>query len=102
METNEHYDRQHQDLRQENARAFGDVVSGVNFDYAASVTALNVVSLAALAGAPAPPEAVAIEGQVSADTTLRWQRGARRCGIPRALAADHLAAMDAFPLGRRC
>lgn len=74
METNEHYDRQHQDLRQENARAFGDVVSGVNFDYAASVTALNVVSLAALAGAPAPPEAVAIEGQVSADTTLRWQR----------------------------
>ena len=74
METNEHYDRQHQDLRQENTRTFGDVLSGVNFDYAASVTALNVVSLAALAGAPAPPEAVAIEGQVSANTTLRWQR----------------------------
>ncbi len=102
METNEHYDRQHQDLRQENDRLFGDVLSGVDFDYAASVTALNVVSLAALAGAPAPPEGVSIEGQVSADTTLRWQRVPVRGGLPGSLAVDHLAPMDAFSLGCRC
>jgi len=49
METHEHYDRQHQDLRTENGIAYGDVIDGVNFDYAAKLTALNVVSLAGMA-----------------------------------------------------
>ena len=74
METNEHYHRQHQDLRNENGTSYGDVVAGVNFDYARRVTALNVLTLASLAKAPAPPARVTIEGQVSPDTTLRWQR----------------------------
>jgi hypothetical protein len=74
METNEHYDRQHQDIRQEGNRPFGDVISGVDFDYAAKMTALNAVSLAAMAMAPAPPTNVKIEGMVSPDTTLKWQK----------------------------
>ena len=74
METHEHYDRQHQDLRTEDGVMYGDVLSGVNFDYARKVTALNVVTLASLAAAPAPPSGVLIEGQVSPDTTLQWQR----------------------------
>lgn len=74
METNEHYDRQHQDIRREGNRAFGDVISGVDFDYAAKMTALNAVSLASMAMAPAPPGNVIIEGMVSANTTLRWQK----------------------------
>lgn len=74
METNEHYDRQHQDLRVEDGRAYGDVIEGVDFDYAAKLTALNAVSLAAMAWAPAPPSNVSIEGIVSADTTLKWER----------------------------
>ncbi len=74
METNEHYDRQHQDLRTENGRVYGDTIDGVDFHYAAKLTALNAVTLAALASAPPPPAKVTIEGAVSADTTLKWAR----------------------------
>lgn len=74
METNEHYDRQHQDLRSEGSRVYGDTIDGVDFDYAAKLTALNAVSLAGMAWAPPPPADVTIEGAVSADTTLRWSR----------------------------
>lgn len=74
METNENYDRQHQDLRSENGRVYGDTLDGVDFAYAARLTALNAVSLAGMAWAPPPPAAVGIEGAVTADTTLRWQR----------------------------
>lgn len=74
METNEHYDRQHQDLRTENGRVYGDTIDGVDFDYAAKLTALNAVSLAGMAWAPPPPANVTVEGAVSADTTLKWTR----------------------------
>lgn len=74
METNENYHRQHQDLRLEDGIAYGDVLSGVNFPYAAKLTALNVVSLAAMAAAPAPPAGVGIEGAVQPSTLLRWAR----------------------------
>lgn len=73
METNEHYDRQHQDLRIEDGRVYGDTIDGVDFAYAAKMTALNVVSLASMALAPAPPERVMIEGIVSPHTTLKWR-----------------------------
>ena len=79
METHEHYDRQHQDLRTETLpdgrrRVYGDTLDGVDFEYAARLTALNAVALASLAAAPPPPARVKIEGAVSADTTLSWQR----------------------------
>ncbi|MEZ5550533.1 MAG: M28 family metallopeptidase [Pseudomonadales bacterium] len=73
METNENYRRQHQDIREEGGVAYGDVIAGVNFPYAAKLTALNAVSLAAMAAAPAPPDAVSIEGAVQPDTRLQWQ-----------------------------
>lgn len=72
MEVNEHYDRQHQDLRVEDGRHFGDTIEFVNFDFAAKLTALNAVALAGLAWAPAPPANVEIEGVMQASTTLRW------------------------------
>jgi len=74
METHEHYDRQHQDLRTANGIAYGDVIEFVDFDYAAKLTALNAVSLASMAWAPAPPRGVTIEGAVSPHTTLKWQK----------------------------
>jgi hypothetical protein len=74
METNEHYDRQHQDLREEDGVAYGDVIEGVDFDYAATLTALNAVTLASLAAAPAPPRDVAISGAVSPSARLEWQK----------------------------
>jgi len=71
-EMQENYDRQHQDLRTEDGRAYGDVLAGVDFAYLAQVTRLNVVTLAALASAPPPPDSVRIEGSVSPDTKVSW------------------------------
>ena len=64
METNEHYDRQHQDLRNEDGRHYGDTIEFVDFDFAAKLTALNIVSLAGMALAPPFPSNVEIEGAV--------------------------------------
>ncbi len=69
----ENYDRQHQDLRVEDGVHYGDVIEGVDFDYLGQVARLNIVTLAALAKAPAPPTGVAIAGAVRPDTTVRWQ-----------------------------
>ncbi|WP_226634205.1 M28 family peptidase [Brevundimonas poindexterae] len=69
----ENYDRQHQDLRVEDGVHYGDTIDGVDFDYLAQVTRLNVISMAALARAPAPPTGVTIAGAVQPDTTLTWQ-----------------------------
>lgn len=74
METNENYTQQHQDIRVEDGIAYGDVIEHVDFDYAAKLTALNAVTLASMAWAPAPPVEVSIRGQVSPDTTLSWQK----------------------------
>lgn len=71
-EATENYNRQHQDLRTENGVKFGDTLDGVDFPYLAKVTRLNVLTLAALASAPSPPETVKIEGAVKDDTTVSW------------------------------
>ena len=89
METNEHYDRQHQDLRVEDGVEYGDVIEAVDFDYAAKLTALNAVTLASMAWAPPPPAAVEIEGAVQPHTTLRWQR-------PNPAVAPHLAGYRVY------
>lgn len=79
-EAHENYTRQHQDLRTEKGIKYGDTLDGVDFAYLAQVTRLNVIALAALANAPAPPAGVDIEGAVSADTTIHWQPAAAAVG----------------------
>jgi hypothetical protein len=69
----ENYDWQHQDLRTEKGKEFGDTIDKMDFPYLAKVTRLNVAALAALASAPPPPEPK-VEGAVSTDTTLVWPR----------------------------
>jgi Zn-dependent M28 family amino/carboxypeptidase len=69
----ENYDRQHQDLRTENGVEYGDTIEGVDFAYLGQVARLNIVSMAALANAPASPLGVTIEGAVKPDTTIKWQ-----------------------------
>ena len=69
----ENYNRQHQDVRVENNIHYGDVIEGVDFAYLTQVARLNIVSMAALAMAPAPPGAVTISGAVSSDTTVTWR-----------------------------
>lgn len=68
----ENYDRQHQDLRTEKGKVYGDTIEGVDFTYLAQVTRLNVVAMASLASAPPPPSGVKIEGAVSPDTKVSW------------------------------
>ena len=67
----ENYDWQHQDLRTENGKRYGDTIDHVDFAYLANMTKLNVAALAAIASAPPPPEPE-VEGAVSTDTTLTW------------------------------
>ncbi len=73
METHENYYRQHEDLRVENGINYGDVIEGVNFDYAAKLTGVNAITLAALAWAPPPPTEVQIGGIVQSYTRLKWK-----------------------------
>ncbi len=73
MESHEDYRRQHQDLRTENGVAYGDVIEGVDFNYAASITALDAATLISLAWAPPPPDSVTIRGSVQPSPTLRWK-----------------------------
>lgn len=72
MEAHEHYDRQHQDIRVEDGREYGDVIEGVDFDFAARMSSVNATVLAALAWAPPPPANVRIGGAVRPSTTLSW------------------------------
>ncbi|MDP5071508.1 MAG: M28 family peptidase [Congregibacter sp.] len=75
METHEHYDRQHQDLRVEDGREYGDTLDGVNAPYAAKLTALNAITMAGIAGAPPFPRDVTADGAVKASATLSWTDG---------------------------
>jgi len=74
METHENYNRQHQDIREEDGIKYGDVLSGVNFEYAAKLTRVNAITLAALAWAPPSPQNLKIGGMVSPDTHLKWEK----------------------------
>lgn len=72
-EAHENYTRQHQDVRTENGIRYGDTIDGVDFPYLAQVARLNVLTMASMAAAPAPPLGVEIDGGVSTDTTIKWQ-----------------------------
>ncbi len=72
METHENYTRQHQNVRVEDGVAYGDVLDGVDFDYAATLTALNAATLAALSWAPGPPMDVRICGAVAPSARMAW------------------------------
>lgn len=72
MEKHENYTRQHQDIRVEDGIAYGDVIEGVNFPYAAKLTGVNAIVMAGLASAPPAPTGVMIGGAVQASTKLKW------------------------------
>jgi len=69
----ENYNWQHQDVRVENGIHYGDTIDHVDFPYLAKMTKLNVAALASIASAPPPPEPK-VEGGVSTDTTVSWNR----------------------------
>lgn len=73
MESHENYTMQHQDIREEEGVKYGDVIEGVDFNYAAKLTAVNAINLAALAAAPNAPNNVKIGGAVQPSTKLSWE-----------------------------
>src|SRR4051795_6156643 len=69
----ENFDHQHQDVRVENGKQYGDLVQYVDFRYLARVTRVVGSTVAALARAPrAPLNARVLTADLSYDTTLRW------------------------------
>lgn len=74
MEAHENYTQQHQDIRVEDGIAYGDVLEHVNFNYAAKLTAVNAISMAALASAPPAPGNVQIGGIVEPSAKLKWDK----------------------------
>lgn len=72
-EPNEYFARQHQDVRTENGKQYGDLPKFVDYNYVSKVTRLNIASLATLANAPARPQNVGVEVQkLENNTTLCW------------------------------
>lgn len=72
-EPHEDYDHQHQNVRTENGKFYGDTPEYIDFGYIASVTKINIALLASLALAPAKPKNVGIVlRRLTNDTDLKW------------------------------
>ena len=73
-EMNENYYHQHQDVRKDNGIQYGDLIEFMDFDYLRKNTAMNLVSLANLAKAPAMPQEVKIDVKKLGNTSyLYWK-----------------------------
>jgi hypothetical protein len=71
----EDYDHQHQDVRVENGRRYGDLIEFMDFPFVAEVARLNQRILAELANAPAPPKSVVLTGAVTPSARLAIEAG---------------------------
>ncbi len=72
-EPHEDYDHQHQNVRTENGKFYGDTPEYIDFKYIAKVTKINIASLASLALAPAKPKKVGVDTtRLTNDTDLKW------------------------------
>ncbi|WP_310391256.1 M28 family peptidase [Hymenobacter sp.] len=73
-EMNEDYTHQHQDLRTEKGRPYGDVIEGVDFAYLRRNAGVNLATMVSLALAPASPAKVEVlTANLTNRTELRWQ-----------------------------
>ncbi|USI72639.1 M28 family peptidase [Sphingomonas morindae] len=101
-EATENYDRQHQTVRKEGGRRYGDTLDMVDFPYLTRVTALNMAVIRDLARAPAQPASASISGALSDDTEVRWAAVPGAAGYRvrwrRADTADWSDARD-YPAG---
>ncbi|MBC5774551.1 M20/M25/M40 family metallo-hydrolase [Pontibacter sp. KCTC 32443] len=73
-EMNEDFDHQHQDLRKENGKQYGDLVEYMDFEYLRKNTAVNLATMANLGWAPAAPEKVnVLTSNLTNKTDLKWE-----------------------------
>ena len=71
-EPNENFDHQHQDVRVEDGKQFGDLLEFVDFPYLARATRVIGSSLAALERSPRAPGNVRIPTALSYDAQVSW------------------------------
>lgn len=91
-EAREDYARQHQTVREQDGKRYGDTPDFVDAAYLARVCAVNVATLAELAAAPPPPASVQASGsRTRYDTLLRWQ------AVPGAAGYELLARLTTSP-----
>jgi hypothetical protein len=74
MEAHENYVMQHQDIRLENGIAYGDVIEGVDFNFAKKLTSVNAINLASLAWAPPSVKKLSIGGIIEASVKFTWEK----------------------------
>ena len=75
-EPNENFAHQHQDVRVEDGKQYGDLPRFCDFDYIAGVARVNGAALWSLAQAPGMPTDVKVDTTaLTNDTTLRWTPG---------------------------
>ncbi|HWH01569.1 MAG TPA: M20/M25/M40 family metallo-hydrolase [Pilimelia sp.] len=75
-EPNEDFAHQHQDVRVEDGKQYGDLVEFCDFGYITRVARVNLATLYSLAQGPGTPRgATVVTTALTNDTTLRWQRG---------------------------
>ncbi|WP_345988890.1 M28 family peptidase [Chryseobacterium sp. Chry.R1] len=71
----ENYDHQHQDIRKENNKQYGDLPEFIDFNYLRKNVAANVAVLASLAKSASKPEQVEIEvKELTNSTVLHWKK----------------------------
>jgi hypothetical protein len=75
-EPNENFAHQHQDVRVEDGKRFGDLPEFCDFAYIARVARVNAAAMWSLAQAPRTPKNVRIlTNRLTNDTDLAWDRG---------------------------
>ncbi|GAB3458491.1 M20/M25/M40 family metallo-hydrolase [Actinophytocola sediminis] len=75
-EPNEDYAHQHQDVRVEDGKQYGDLIEFCDFAYMTRVAKVNAAALWSLATAPGTPKGVRVRtDNLTNDTVLVWQRG---------------------------
>ena len=71
----ENYDHQHQDIRTENNKKYGDLIEFMDFDYLRTNTAVNIAVMANLAKSTPSPENVLMDvKELSNSTKLTWEK----------------------------
>ena len=72
-EFNENFDHQHQDIRTESGREFGDLMKFMDFNYFRKNVQIDIAVLASLAKAPSAPENVKMDvKELTNFTNLSW------------------------------
>ncbi|OWR15691.1 M28 family metallopeptidase [Chryseobacterium sp. VAUSW3] len=71
----ENYDHQHQNIRTENNKKYGDLIEFMDFDYLKMNTAVNIAVLSNLAKSASKPENVKMDvKELSNSTKLTWDK----------------------------